>query len=190
MSRADRDRESGLAIESQPILVEPFVPPPRPPRQVPSGPRVIIRSPTARQGSHTEESLRHVLVESPRPHELGTLRSHSSQETLSGRSCLSASDWGSQRDFLLPPRTKPNSLNPSVEEYHGHLEPSSANSSNDSSPLLARRTPRRQQSVATQLPTVPIPPSPSDRPWVVLGGGFLSKFEPVPVKALVIHTAL
>ncbi|KAG9077655.1 hypothetical protein FRC06_008785, partial [Ceratobasidium sp. 370] len=59
-----------------------------------------------------------------------------------------------------------------------------------SSPLLTPPTPKRQQSVATQLPTVPIPSSPSDRPGVVLGSGFMSRFEPIPVMALVIHTAL
>ncbi|KAG8686347.1 hypothetical protein FRC09_014192, partial [Ceratobasidium sp. 395] len=191
MSRAASDRGAGSVNEAQPILVEPFIPPPRPPpRRTPTGPRVVVRSPTARQGSYSEDPLRNALVESPSSHDLRTLRSHSSQETLSGRSSQSVSDLGSQRDFLLPPKRRPKGPNVSVEGFHGHLEGSSASSTNDSSPLLSPLVPKRQQSVATQLPTVPIPPSPSDRPQITLGSGFMSRFEPVPVKALVVHTAL
>ncbi|KAG8731824.1 hypothetical protein FRC12_019553 [Ceratobasidium sp. 428] len=187
MSRAASDRGAGSVNEAQPILVEPFIPPPRPPpRRTPTGPRVVIRSPTAQQAPYSEDPLRRALVESPSSHDLRTLRSHSSQETLSGRSSQSTSDLGSQRDFLLPPKRRPNGPNVSVEGFQA----SSASSTNDSSPLLSPPVPKRQQSVATQLPTVPIPPSPSDRPQITLGSGFMSRFEPVPVKALVIHTAL
>lgn len=56
--------------------------------------------------------------------------------------------------------------------------------------LLPPPHPRRQMSVATQLPTVPIPASPSEETWAVGGTGFMSSFEPVPMKPLVIHTFL
>ncbi|QRV98444.1 exonuclease domain protein [Ceratobasidium sp. AG-Ba] len=185
------EMDNASAIESQPILVEPFVPPPRAPRRVPTGPRVIIRSPTAQQRQNSySESSRSALVQSPQPYTDVSLRSQSSQETLATESGRSVSFKVPDSEYLSPSKRKPGVLNPSMEGYHGHMDGLTTTSSNDSSPLLTPPTPKRQQSIATQLPTVPIPPSPSDRPWKFVENSFLSKFEPVPAKELVIHTAL
>ncbi|CAE6459739.1 unnamed protein product [Rhizoctonia solani] len=70
----------------------------------------------------------------------------------------------------------------------------SPGTSDDSLPLLTPRsppTPNHRTSAATQLPTVPIThTSLPDIPWTVTLGGFMSRFEPVPMWPLIVHTVL
>ncbi|KAF8599925.1 hypothetical protein BDV93DRAFT_525763 [Ceratobasidium sp. AG-I] len=171
------------------IIIEPFVPPPRTgtPSSAPSGPRLLPQT--------SATSLRSAYAESPRTG-LASLRSQPSNETLQlGRK--SPSSAGSHQDVFSPSKFYPPSLDSSrlgPNDYFIDQGPNTGTTaSNDSLPLLTPPHPKRQMSVATQLPTVPIPPSVSEQTWAtwaVGGKGLMSDFEPVPVKPLVIHTFL
>jgi hypothetical protein len=126
MGGAGGNQGGNSDTDSQAILVEPFIPPPR---RAPSGPRVLIKSPTIDQhGFFAEDGPRHVLVESPRSHDLGSLRSHPSQETLGGFTYRSA---GSSNEHLAPPKHKPSILDSSRLAYHGNLDALTTSSTND-----------------------------------------------------------
>ncbi|QRW13002.1 hypothetical protein RhiLY_12001 [Ceratobasidium sp. AG-Ba] len=181
--------ENRLGTESPPILVEPFVPPPRPssPSRAPAVHRVLIRSPTQFQYPPSEHSPRTILVQSP--HSIGSPSSQSTRELTSTERYQPGSP-SPERDYPISPKRRVVIFDPILEERNGRTISLPNVSSNASSPLLTPPTPRRQQSIATQLPTVPIPPSPTDRSWSFMRSGFMSKFEPIPVQALFIHTIL
>ncbi|KAG9080609.1 hypothetical protein FRC06_006360, partial [Ceratobasidium sp. 370] len=209
MGRAGREAEDNSAIESRPMFVEPYVGPSSP-SQTPSGSRGLVGSPTAaRRITYAEDPRHHVSVDSP-PADVGSLHPQSPQsphQTFEIYNHQPFLDNAPRLDDWERPNAGLNPLDSSRGQYDvlmtspvrqvGFLD---INSMQDSSLTLDDRTqsthlvspvsPRQQQLVATQLPTVPIPASPFDRPWPRQGKGFMSRFEPVPVKALIIHTVL
>ncbi|KAG8690225.1 hypothetical protein FRC11_013050, partial [Ceratobasidium sp. 423] len=143
-----------------PIIVEAFVPP----KRKPSGPRPVPTLTPSRNTSYSS-TYRPTIVESP---------------------------LHPQEDLASPPSSV---FDPTKLGYpHGAKQGGTPGASDDSLPLLTPRsppTPKRRTSVATQLPTVPITHvNVPDIPWTVSPGGFMSRFEPVPVWPLLVHTAL
>ncbi|CAE6440486.1 unnamed protein product [Rhizoctonia solani] len=133
-----------------------------PPKRKPSGPRPLSTLTPSRNTSYSS-TYRPIIVESPLAH--------------------------SQEDLASPP---PSAFDPTKLGYpHGIKQGGAPGASDDSLPLLTPRsppTPKRRTSVATQLPTVPITHvNVPDIPWTVNLG---SRFEPVPVWPLLVHTAL
>ncbi|CAE6417342.1 unnamed protein product [Rhizoctonia solani] len=133
-----------------------------PPKRKPSGPRPLANLTPSRNTSYTS-TYRPIIIESPL------------EEGLSS-----------------PP---PSGFDPTRLGYeHAVKKSGTPGTSDDSLPLLTPRsppTPKRRSSVATQLPTVPIThTSVPDIPWTITLGGFMSRFEPVPVWPLIVHTIL
>ncbi|KAG9095076.1 hypothetical protein FS749_011137, partial [Ceratobasidium sp. UAMH 11750] len=180
--------EDSSAIQRRPILVEPFVPP-RSPRRAPSRTRVpILSTATTRPLGYVEDPLRHASAENS-PTDIGPRRSQSPSQPLGIHHSQLVLENATRPHYWEHPKRGPNPPDSSREGYYDYdVLPTVPV---DESPLLISPPPPKQQPlIATQLPTVPIPLSPFDRPWLKLGGRFMSRFEPVPVKALIIHTFL
>jgi hypothetical protein len=125
MGGAGGDQRGNSDIETQAILVEPFVPPPR---RVPSGPRVLKKSPTIdRYPYFIDDTPRHVLVESPRSHDLGSPRFPPSQE-FSGFTYRPDVSFHEQP---APPKHRPSMLDSSQLGYHGNLDALTTGSTSD-----------------------------------------------------------
>ncbi|CAE7132623.1 unnamed protein product [Rhizoctonia solani] len=144
-----------------PIIVEAFVPP----KRKPSGPRPLPSLTPSRHTSYSS-TYRPIIIESPLTQ--------------------------SEEDISSPPSSE---FDPTRLGFqHAIKKGGTPGTSDDSLPLLTPRsppTPKRRTSVATQLPTVPIThTSAPDIPWTITPGGFMRRFEPIPVWPLIVHTIL
>ncbi|KAG8682129.1 hypothetical protein FRC08_015168, partial [Ceratobasidium sp. 394] len=183
MNGAGRAPVTDNAFEQQSIELGPYTPSPRTRYPSSLGRPLAARLPY----SSSETSILRFPAQSPGPHNLEAFRSQSTLDLLSPRS-IPESIFHSE--YSPQPRRRPSFQDLSNSIYYNSSGILSTGTTEDLSPLLTPPTSRRSQYTATRLPTVPIPQTSSEQPWVLQGRGFMSKFEPVPIKLLIIHTLL